>query len=104
MPVSRFWTPIALMAAIAGCSRSDPAQICRLDNLQDCKTYPSLKDAQQVQQKEFAKARRWAKSLPFDYRDLVHTVLVNYVQRPRLSATLSPTISSASLDSTSMML
>ena len=65
-----------VLAMAAGYSRSGEVEVCAADDPTNCKPASAW---EQEAQAEFAKQRRYAESLPFDYRDLVHALLVDYL-------------------------
>jgi hypothetical protein len=69
---------VVMLAIAAGCSRSDAINICSYAGQTDCKTAAELNKEIAA---EDAKQRRAAEALPFDYRDIVHALLVNYLPR-----------------------
>ncbi|HEY7641685.1 MAG TPA: hypothetical protein VH814_18285 [Steroidobacteraceae bacterium] len=73
---------VAVLALAAGCSRHGEFTVC--DSRFSCKTYPSKAAMQEAFAAEEAadaeKQRRYAHALPFDYRDLVHVLLVDYLR------------------------
>ena len=71
---------VVLLAVTAGCAqRPYQAKICVDEAQKDCKTQAEL---DQLMAAEFARQRRYAESLPFDYRDIVHALLVDYLRPP----------------------
>lgn len=72
---------VVLLAIAPGCSRSEEALICKADDPKDCK---SAAEWERAEADEFAKQRRYAEALPFDYRDLVHALLVEYIRSTSL--------------------
>lgn len=87
MQIERFWQRalcVVLLATVAGCSRSEEVIVCKADDPKDCKSATEL-NAQMAA--ESAKQRRYAEALPFDYRDLVHALLVEYIHSTPLPGT-----------------
>ena len=71
----------AVLAIAAGCSRSDDdVQVCSMEDPKDCTTYSSMDELNREIAAEMASQRRYAEHLPFDYRDLMHALLVEYLQ------------------------
>lgn len=72
---------VVMLAIAPGWSHSEEALLCRVDNPKDCKT---AAEWERKQAAEFANQRRYAEALPFDYRDLVHALLVEYIRSTSL--------------------
>jgi hypothetical protein len=68
---------VVVLGIAAYCSRADDVIACKADNPKDCK---SAAEWEREAAAEFAKQRRYAEALPFDYRDLVHSLLVEYIR------------------------
>lgn len=73
-----------VLAMAAGYSRSEEVEVCAADDPTNCKPASAWEREAQA---EFAKQRRYAESLPFDYRDLVHALLVDYLHSSSLPGT-----------------
>jgi hypothetical protein len=70
-----------VLAMAAGYSRSEEVEVCAADDPTNCKPASAWEKEAQA---EFAKQRRYAESLPFDYRDLVHALLLDYLHSSSL--------------------
>ena len=66
----------AVLAIAAGSARSADVVVCNADDPKDCTTASAL---HAEIEKADAEDRRYAESLPFDYRDLVRDLLVQYI-------------------------
>jgi hypothetical protein len=64
------------LAMAAGYSRAGEVEVCALDDPTNCKPASAWEKEAKA---EFAKQRSYAESLPFDYRDLLHAVVVDYL-------------------------
>ena len=71
---------VVLLAVTAGCSpRPDELRSCTGDDPTECKALTAA-ELDKLLAAEDARVRRIAEALPFDYRDIVHALLVDYLR------------------------
>lgn len=70
----------AALAIAAGCGRSDDdVHVCEAKDPNNCWTYASPVEFNRAMAAEDARQRRLAEGLPFDYHDLLHALLIEYL-------------------------
>jgi hypothetical protein len=68
---------VVVLAITAGSARSADVMVCKPDNPKDCTTAAALYEESV---RANARDKRFADALPFDYRDLVHALLVDFIR------------------------
>jgi hypothetical protein len=75
---------VAVLVIASACGRSDDdVKLCDFGG-NNCRTYASPVELDRVMAAEMARQRTLAEGLPFDYRDMLHALLIDYLQSPRL--------------------
>lgn len=74
---------VVALTVAANCSRAEEPLLCMVTpkSTNECKTAAAWEAEQAA---EFEKQRQYAESLPFDYRDLLHALMVEYIGSARL--------------------
>ena len=74
---------VGVLMVVTGCSHAEEPLLCMVtpNNTNECKTAAAWEAEDAA---KFSKQREYAESLPFDYRDLLQALVVEYIGSARL--------------------